>query len=135
MADVSALQDIIRQHAQAVVERASDMMVELVQANAPYRSGELFNSIGHGEVEGDTSLICPVFADAAHAPFVEYGTKAHWIYPTQEHGLLVFEANGETVFVHGPVWHPGTTANPFFSQTIQDNWSILLEQAAAEVVT
>lgn len=134
MADLSELETNIRTHAQQVIERAADVMVELVRENAPYRSGELWNSIGREDVRDDgNSLTCPVYADAKQAAFVEYGTTAHWISPTQPHGLLVFEADGGTVFVHGSVWHPGTTANPFFSQTIERNWSLLLEWAIGEV--
>lgn len=50
-------------------------------------------------------------------------SKPHPIEPTKEHGLLVFEINGRTIFVHGPVNHPGS--NPL-------DWITPLETQTAD---
>lgn len=53
------------------------------------------------------------------AAFVEFGTPPHRIEPTKSHGLLVFEVDGETVFVKGGVDHPGTQPNPFMREGVE----------------
>lgn len=49
-----------------------------------------------------------VSGDGGRGRVVVSKSKPHRIEPTKEHGLLVFEAGGETVFVRGGVDHPGS---------------------------
>ena len=46
--------------------------------------------------------------DNARGRVVVSRSKAHRIEPKKEHGLLVFEIDGRTVFVRGGVNHPGS---------------------------
>jgi hypothetical protein len=84
-------------------------------ANAPKKTGALSRSMKLTVQKRSATLI----AQVPYSLYVEKGTRAHDIHPTKSHGLLVFEIGGETVFVKGPVHHPGTRAQPFLMPATQ----------------
>lgn len=138
VADITATQDLLRLHAVALMDDARLDVEYDTKLASPERTGELVNSV-HSEPAEDTGFGAQfeLFADAPHAVFVVEGTRAHVISPTKEHGLLVFEAGGQTVFVHGPVHHPGTQPNKEFwsDEVLQDRLTRALEASTASVVT
>ena len=52
---------------------------------------------------------------------IEYGTKPHFIKPHKPNGVLRWEDDDGTVHFAKYVWHPGTVANPHWSNAILRN--------------
>lgn len=80
------------------------------------KTGDLKDSIDFRMVRTSTGWTAEIVADAPHAAFVHEGTRPHPIFPRKRHGLLVFDVGNETVFVRGPVNHPGTKPRPFLRE-------------------
>ena len=76
----------------AAVQRAQGVIVEEARAVCPIETGELFESIGSGEiVDANHQLTGPVVADCPHAAFVEFGTGLRgagtYPYPLPQEGV------------------------------------------------
>lgn len=138
-ADVSGTKDLLRRHALAMGNAAALDVEYETKLASPEDTGELVNSVhalGAQPGGGDTVFVT-LEAWANHAIFVVGGTDPHVITPTKAHGLLVFQSGGATVFVHGPVNHPGTQPNTQFwsERVLQERWTRALQDAARSVVT
>lgn len=109
------------------VEAAGDLADQVREAAPVGETGNLRDSVE--AVIGSTGTINTgaIEVGVEYASMVDEGTSAHEI---EGNPLLAFEVGGEQVIVHR-VAHPGTTANPFFTNTATDaNWLAALESAA-----
>ena len=110
--------------APAVTDAAEDVAVTARQEHDYMdRTGALTRSIqahpATGQLYGG-SLEAEVSADAGHAAFVEFSTKAHRIpLIGNAKSMLRFIIGGRTIFAHH-VQHPGTTAKRFLAKALQD---------------
>lgn len=77
-----------------------------------------------GGIYWDINPVTTPTPDGATGRVVTPPSKPHRIEPTKRHGLLVFEVNGQPVFVKGGVNHPGS--NPL-------DWITSLEARSDEV--
>lgn len=93
------------------------------------RTGQLEQSINwRGTDDGAV-----VYAEAEHAPFIEYGTRAHVIRPKPgRKALRWFPAGGGVAFAR-EVNHPGTPAMPFFFADFEGRQTRLLASAREAV--
>lgn len=87
----------------------ADMM-----SKAPVKSGRLLGSI-QKQAEGLSGSVGPT---VPYAVYVEYGTSPHEIRPVFS-SVLAFEVAGKMVFTT-VVHHPGTRAQPFVRETLED---------------
>ena len=90
-----------------LIEELQDRIYEAARRNVPVRTGVLRSSIEKGGV-GDFLYVSMGNPRAYYAPYVEYGTRPHMIYPRRAQALR-FEVRGKTVFAKY-VRHPGTEA-------------------------
>ena len=88
-----------------LIEELQDRIYEAARRNVPVRTGVLRSSIEKGGV-GDFLYVSMGNPRAYYAPYVEYGTRPHMIYPRRARALR-FEVKGKTVFARY-VRHPGT---------------------------
>ena len=90
----------------------------IARREAPIKTGNLRRSI----TKRKTSQFVGEIRSNARSngkpywPMVQYGTAAHTITP-KKGNFLVFEKDGKTVYAR-KVSHPGTTANPFVTRTL-----------------
>ena len=101
-----------------VVQRRTGAAADSVKVLPAERDAEYI--VGSVQAGGDS---------APEIEFLEYGTKPHVIYPTEEGGVLAFMMGGKQVFA-AYVFHPGTKAYrifealeetaPEFEQELQD---------------
>lgn len=132
-ADVTALRDSVERWANAAAGQALDTLAQTVRDKAPYGAGENERGGPHLVDTLETTITSEgeqwageIAFTADHASFVDEGTSPHVI---EGNPLLAFEWEGQTVIVHS-VQHPGTQANPFFSEGVTDDtWAEALEQA------
>ena len=89
----------------ALLEELQDRIYEKARRNVPVRTGLLRSSIEKGGF-GDFLYVSMGNPRAYYAPYVEYGTRPHVIYPRRARALR-FEVRGKTVFARY-VRHPGT---------------------------
>lgn len=89
----------------ALLEELQDQVYEKARRNVPVRTGLLRSSIEKGGF-GDFLYVSMGNPRAYYAPYVEYGTRLHMIYPRRAQALR-FEVRGKTVFAKY-VRHPGT---------------------------
>lgn len=93
------------------------------------RTGQLEQSINWRPTERGAL----VFAGAEHAPYMEYGTRAHVIRPKPgRKALRWFPAGGGVAFGR-KVNHPGTPALPFFFADLEGRKGRLLASAREAV--
>jgi HK97 gp10 family phage protein len=131
-ADITKLAEALRSAAknaeittnQVMVESANFLVTEM-EIRVPVDTGELRESIGV-QVQPGRVVVGPT---AAHATYVEYGTKPHIIEPKNKKALA-FKVNGKTVIVKR-VQHPGTKAQPFVRPAF-DAWVETLGPAVAD---
>lgn len=62
----------------------------------------------------------PTWQNFPLAKIIEHGTKPHWITPRNPEGVLRWEDDDGVHFAKY-VWHPGTIANPHWSNAIVRN--------------
>jgi len=125
MADSSALRQRIRDGADRAVTRATDALVDQLQADAPYKTGDLYRSIHGATGLGDPLRpSAAVFADAPQAVWTDEGTKPHMIFPLAGRrgwlggqAMLRFDGRVGVVFAR-QVSHPGTTGSHWFSNAV-----------------
>lgn len=110
--------DISCTHAASSVSRELEDLadrVDQVPAQAMPEAVALLADDVHDEIEDiaggvywdiDTEIV--ESGDSAVGRVSTGPSKPHRIEPTKPHGLLVFEVNGQTVFVRGGVDHPGS---------------------------
>ena len=89
----------------ALLEELQDQIYEKARRNVPVRTGLLRSSIEKGGF-GDFLYVSMGNPRAYYAPYVEYGTRPHMIYPRHAQALR-FEVRGKVVFAKY-VRHPGT---------------------------
>ncbi|RLI10267.1 hypothetical protein DRO33_05750 [Candidatus Bathyarchaeota archaeon] len=89
----------------ALLEELQDRIYEKARKNVPVRTGLLRSSIEKGGL-GNYLYVSMGNARAYYAPYVEYGTGPHMIYPRRARALR-FEVRGKVVFAKY-VRHPGT---------------------------
>jgi len=89
----------------ALLEELQDQVYEKARRNVPVRTGLLRSSIEKGGF-GDFLYVSMGNPRAYYAPYVEYGTRPHMIYPRHAQALR-FEVRGKVVFAKY-VRHPGT---------------------------
>jgi hypothetical protein len=144
VADTSGLEERLLLHATDAVDAAAQLMLDAMKNDMPVgKTHELVDSAGVdvATAESNDLVSVDIFVDADHAELVDEGTRPHDIVATQDHGLLVFDADDGTVFVSGKggapavVHHPGTAPNPYFSQRMPERWPDLLQQALDSTVT
>jgi HK97 gp10 family phage protein len=85
-----------------------------MMSKAPVKSGRLLGSI-QKQAEGLSGSVGPT---VPYAVYVEYGTSPHEIRPVFS-SVLAFEVAGKMVFTT-VVHHPGTRAQPFIRETVED---------------
>jgi len=95
----------------AAAERYNDDIKETIDSGHSFttRTGQLYQSI-NWLPDGDSSAT--VFANAAHAPYVEFGTRPH-IINAKNRKALKFAGGGGFIFRRS-VHHPGSKPFPFF---------------------
>lgn len=113
---------------------AEEHTIPLAQALAPKKTGALADSISAEETE-ETGIA--LVADVAYAGYLEYGTRAHDIYPRSAK-VLHWNTGGEDMFAK-VVHHPGIPAGkysflePAVEETIDDVAEDVVE-ALAEII-
>jgi len=131
-ADISKLAEALRMTAkrsevttqQVMVESANFLLTEM-EIRVPVKTGELRESLGV-RVEPNRVIVGPT---AKHAPYVEFGTRAHEIRAKNKKALA-FKVGGNMVVVQ-KVNHPGTKARPFVRPAFEA-WKESLGPAVAE---
>jgi len=102
---VVAMLDRLRHLHIALLEELQDRIYEKARKNVPVRTGLLRSSIEKGGL-GNCLYVSMGNPRAYYAPYVEYGTAPHMIYPRRVRALR-FEVRGKVVFAKY-VRHPGT---------------------------
>jgi len=104
-------------------------MTNDLKNNAPRDTGELARKTGVELASASGNRITAVAViDVEYGEFVVQGTRPH-VIRAKRGGVLAFnwpKAGGVVFFAK--VNHPGTTANPFFSQVI-GRWADYLRRA------
>jgi hypothetical protein len=93
------------------------------RATVPWRTGFLTQTF---KAELTTGML-RWFPTASYAPFVEFGTKPHMIYPKDKMALYWPGAAHPVKSVS----HPGTKANPFMERIVEASQDEINEQFAA----
>lgn len=107
--------------ANAMDEVATELLVPGAKERAPRDTGRLERSIQFfgGEWEGDRYVV-EFGTDIPYAKYVEYETKAHPITPSTQ-PYLHFYWDNEGKWMKTPaVMHPGTDAEHFIKDTLED---------------
>jgi len=100
-----------------LVEELQDRIYEAARKNVPVRTGVLRASIEKGGL-GNQLYVSMGNARAYYAPYVEYGTRPHVIYPRRAQALR-FEVRGKTVFAKY-VRHPGTRPRYVMRRSVEE---------------
>lgn len=103
--------DIIGPILQQAINRSPDVLAKYtVRPQVPYVSGQLIETFQR-EVQGLTAYWFPT---VKYAPFVEFGTGPHVIYPKNKKALFWPGAAHPVKKVN----HPGTRPNPFMERIL-----------------
>lgn len=96
-------------------------VVPEAKKNAPYKSGELEDSIhfAGGHWESDT-YVAEVRAEAEHAAAIEKGAEPHEIWANNEPYLKFYWTREGVHFKGKMVHHPGNEAHHFLENAIDD---------------
>ena len=108
---------------EAVGDTADDMKRDILR-NIPYKTGALKNSIEINYNKQGQEVV--IQATAKHAPYVEYGTRAHTIRPRNKK-VLAFNGASGMCFAK-KVNHPGTKARPFMETAFNKNAPKFIER-------
>lgn len=135
--DVSDLRESVSNWANDAAGQALDQMGQDLRDRAPYGASEGGHDGPHLVDTLETTITSQgevwtgeIAFTAEHASFVSEGTSPHEI---QGNPLLAFPFGGGTVIVHS-VQHPGSPANPFFTEGVtEDTWSTAVESALDQV--
>ena len=102
-----------RKAAKAGAEEYTELVLDYIGAGRAFGrgTGQLEQSISWRPVRDG---VAEVSANAEHAPFVEYGTKAHVIRPKAGRSALKIPMPGGGYILRSKVNHPGSKAYPFF---------------------
>lgn len=84
----------------------------------PVDTGNLRNSIYERVEVSRIRILALVGSDVDYAAYVHEGTRAHWIRARAGH-VLRFKIGNEVVFTR-LVRHPGTKAQPFLRQAVEE---------------
>lgn len=102
---------------QPLLKQIGAAVLKNIDSRTPYKTGQLVRGNSF-EVMGNDAV---AFSnDVYYASYVHNGTKPHVIRPKNS-PILVFEINGQTIITSKPVNHPGTKAQPFITQGIDDS--------------
>lgn len=97
-----------------LLTRSGDLIANVMRKKSPVKTGFLRDSIrvrkGQEAVE--------VVPTAPYAPYVEFGTSPHFIFPNVGN-VLAFEIGGKTVFARR-VFHPGFPGRFFVQGTREE---------------
>ena len=94
------------------VEYAADETVRTLMMNSPVDHGVLKEWF----IESISDTEATIKTPAAYAEYVNYGTRPHFIYPTNRKMLYWKGADHPVPFVV----HPGTSPTLFFENSIED---------------
>lgn len=121
----------MRQVINAMAESYTDDVLDYVRAGRAFRTrtGQLEQSINWNPNSDNSAT---VYANAAHAPFVEFGTKSHAINARFRKALKIPVAGGGFMFRRF-VRHPGSKPYPFFYADM-DNRRARMQLRAIEVL-
>lgn len=108
------------------LEDCANLIVDVAMDEAPVDTGDLKNAIEHGLVKkSGHGYEVMIGVNGVHlinqksktnyAPFVHFGTAAHFITPKKKGGTLFIPGIGCRKYVE----HPGTQANPFLDRAIK----------------
>ncbi len=111
------------------LSRVGAAVAKNIDARTPYKTGELVRNNAFEVISNDAIAFTN---DLFYAPYVHNGTKPHVIRPKNAGGVLVFEVNGQTIYTK-LVNHPGTNAQPFITQGIDDS-ILMIEQMGVRYV-
>lgn len=138
MADMSGTAKLVRQHAVSLMDFAMREVVDETARAAPVKTGDLRRSVSMegGVIDGPSGPTAVIVADTPYAEFVDKGTAPH-IIRAKGSGVLVFPwpKVGPGLFYFKQVNHPGTKANPFFSEPMGERFRMALESAVFQVTT
>ena len=104
----------MEEKAKAALQDAGLLVETACKEECPVDTGLLRSSIAATQISDTEVEISP---SASYASFVEFGTAAHEITPTNAK-VLAFKSGGKMVFAK-KVMHPGTPANPFMKRGIE----------------
>ena len=100
-----------------LLEELQDRIYEAARKNVPVRTGLLRSSIEKGGF-GDFLYVSMGNPRAYYAPYVEYGTRPHMIYPRKARALR-FEVRGKVIFAKY-VHHPGTKPQYVMRRSVEE---------------
>lgn len=105
-----SLKHAVSRGIKAAAEEYVEAVHDLIEAGRAFKSrtGQLEDSISWRPLHGARA---EVFANAEHAPFVEFGTKPHTIIPRHRKALKI--PTGTGYILRRKVNHPGSRSYPF----------------------
>lgn len=124
MADVTDLEQAIRDRAVEIVTAAADATAQATADAAPVVTGALAAAHRIESVsDTGTTISAELVADTDYAQYVAEGTQPHVIVPRSAR-VLRFEVGGEVVFATR-VNHPGNAPNPTWwsEESIGARWT------------
>ncbi len=100
---------------QKLIEKLADIAYASAFFGAPWRTGNLAQSIVKqiGEGEASIQILAP------YASYVIFGTAPHEIR-SRNASCLVFKARSSQIVFTQLVRHPGTKPNPFLQKAVED---------------
>lgn len=129
LGDQRSLQAVVNAAAESYVDDTLDY-IKAGRAFTPH-TGQLEQSINWLPTGNNAAEI---YANAAYAPFVEYGTQPHVIQPKDgRKGLKIPVSGGGGYIVRRKVNHPGSKPHPFFFAD-QDSRQAHMQQRALSVL-
>jgi hypothetical protein len=130
---------VMRQVINAMAESYTDDVLDYVQAGRAFRTRAMrggANSLASLEQSinwhPNSDNSATVYANAAHAPFVEFGTKPHTINARFRKALKI-PVQGNGFIFRRFVRHPGSKPYPFFYADM-DNRRARMQLRAIEVL-
>jgi hypothetical protein len=116
--------DLSDAYSGGIVQRRTGAAADSVKVNPATRDGEYIE--GSVQAGGDA---------APEVEWLEWGTKPHVIYPTEEGGTLAFAIGGDMHFAKY-VFHPGTPAYGIFEVVERSvpEWETLLQDAPEQLI-
>jgi len=126
MADSSALRQRIIDGSARAVDRSTDALLDQLQHDAPYRSGDTYRGIT-GTLGGDPLRPSATVTSATpQGAWVNDGTRPHVILPVVAKALR-WTGPGGVVFAKR-VNHPGTSGTHWFDNAVSF-WPARLQEA------
>lgn len=112
--DPRKLQLVARRGSAVIVERVTRRTALIAASRAPGGMKDKIRPV----ITGGANPLGIVMVDHPAASFVLNGTKAHWVKPKKQGGVLRFEVGGEVVFTPKPVWIPAKEPNNFLWEAL-----------------